>query len=36
MRTLCFAAVVSIFLVRLFFLAYSQRSEIGCPPYFHT
>jgi len=40
MRTLYFAAVVSIFLLLLlsssFFLAYSQRSEIGCLPYFHT
>jgi len=34
MRTLYFAAVVIFFL--LFFLAYSQRSEIGCLPYFHT
>jgi len=25
---------LSLFL--LFFLAYSQRSEIGCLPYFHT
>jgi len=35
MRTLCFHPVVSsIFL--LFFLAKSQRSEIGCLSYFHT
>jgi len=40
-RPLYFAAVLSI--VRLlspffllFFLTYSQRSEIGCLPYFHT
>jgi len=33
MRTLYFAAVVSFF---FFSLAYSQRSEIGCLPYFHT
>jgi len=34
---LYFAAVVSIFLLLLlFFLAYSQQSEIGCLPYFHT
>jgi len=31
MRTLCFVAVVCIF-----FLAYSQRSQSGCIPYFHT
>jgi len=31
MRTLCFVAVVCIF-----FLAYSQRSQSGCLPYFHT
>ena len=35
MRTLYFAAVVSSF-VFLFFLAYSQRLQIGCLPYFHT
>ena len=34
-RPLYFAAVVFIFLL-LFFLAYSQLSEIGCLPYFHT
>ena len=31
---LYFAAVVTFFF--LFFLAYSQQSEIGCLPYFHT
>jgi len=36
-KPLYFAAVVSIFLLLLsFFLAYSQRSQIGCLPYFHT
>ena len=34
-RPLCFAAVVSISFL-LFFLAYSQWSEIGCLLYFHT
>ena len=34
MRTLHFGSVVTFFL--LFFLAYSQRLEIGCLPYFHT
>jgi len=36
-RPLYFAAVVTIFLLLLssFFLAYSQRSEIGYLPYFH-
>ena len=33
-RPLYFAAVVSIFF--LLFLAYSQPSQIGCQPYFHT
>jgi len=32
MRTLYFAAVVTSF----FFLAYSQQSQSGCLPYFHT
>ena len=41
MRTLYFAAVVSILLLPLvllllLFLAYSRRSEIGSLPYFHT
>jgi len=37
-RTFYFTPVVSSSLLSLlfFFLAYSQRSEIGCPPYFHT
>jgi len=33
--TLYFAAVVTVFFL-LFFLAYSQRLQIGCLPYFHT
>jgi len=39
MRTLYFAAVVSIFFLLLsssFFLAYSQPSQSGCLPYFQT
>ena len=36
-RPLYFAAVVSsLILLLLFFLAYSQRSQTGCLPYFHT
>jgi len=35
-RPLYFAAVVSIFFLLRFFLAYTQRSEIGCLPYFYT
>jgi len=31
-----FLLLLSFFLSFLFFLAYSQRSEIGCLPYFHT
>jgi len=34
-RPLYFAAVVSIYFF-LFFLAYSQRSQIGCLPYLYT
>ena len=34
-RPFYFSVVVSFFLSS-FFLAYSQRSEIGCLPYFHT
>ena len=34
-RPLYFAAVVSCSSFFFFFLAYSQRSEIGCLPYFH-
>jgi len=36
MRTLYFCPVVSSFYLLLFFLAYSQPSQIGCLPYFHT
>ena len=37
-RPLYFAGVVSIFVLLLssFLLNYSQQSEIGCLPYFHT
>jgi len=35
MRTFYFAPVACSFFL-LFFLAYSQRSEIWCLPYFHT
>jgi len=35
MRTLYFCPVVSIFYL-LFFLAWSQPSQIGCLPYLHT
>ena len=35
MQTFYFTAVVTIFLL-LVFLAYSQRSQIGCLPYFDT
>ena len=35
-RHLYFAALVSIFLLSSFFLACSQRSDIGCLLYFHT
>jgi len=34
-QTIIFCPVVSFFLLS-FFLALSQRSEIGCLPYFHT
>jgi len=36
MRTLYFCTVVSSSIFYLSFLAYSQRSQIGCQPYFHT